>query len=160
MSATPLQVTAQLHSTGMTVRVRNQSEVPLEAAAVVYQGRLFSLGTLAPGEELFEDLYTTLQPTESQYETTWQALFRQRPEASHTREAYLQEVLLQHHFGESHLSEASKVPFLAGWMVTPAMLSSSPEALAVRGMTFIVSRLAADESQLRSDQSQFTPRKR
>ena len=80
------------------MRVRNQGEAPLEAASVVYQGRLFSLGTLAPGEELFEDLYTTLQPTESQYETTWQALFRQRPEASHAREAYLQEVLLQHHF--------------------------------------------------------------
>ncbi len=148
MSVAPLKVTGQLHATGMTVRVRNQGQVPLKGAVVVYQGRLFALGTLAPGEELFEDLYTTLQPTENQYETTWQALYRQRPDASHVPEAYLQEVLLQHYFGESHLSEASKIPFLAGWLSVPVMLSSSPERPTVRGMTFVVSRLAPDASRL------------
>jgi hypothetical protein len=58
--------------------------------------------------------------------------------------AYLQEVLLQHHFGESHLIEASEQPFLAGWLYTPALLASSPGSPAVDGMTLVFSPLAPD----------------
>jgi hypothetical protein len=128
----------------MTVRVRNQGTIALEGAVVVSQGRLFPLGMLKPGEELFEDLYTTLQPAESQYETTWQALFKHRPQAADRHVAYLQEVLLQHHFGESHLMEASEQPFLAGWLHTPTLLAPSPGSPAADGMTLVFSPLAPD----------------
>ena len=146
MTATPIEIEAEQHSTGMTIRVRNHGAGALEGTVVVYQGRLFPLGLLKPGEELFEDFYTTLQPAESQYETTWQALFKHRPQAAESRVAYLQEVLLQHHFGESHLMEASAKPFLAGWLHTPALLAPSPGLPAVDGMTFVFSPLALDES--------------
>jgi hypothetical protein len=144
MTAAPLEIEAERHSTGMTVRVRNQGTIALEGAVVVSQGRLFPLGMLKPGEELFEELYTTLQPAENQYETTWQALFKYRPQAADSRVAYLQEVLLQHHFGESHLIEASEQPFLAGWLYTSALLASSPGSPAVDGMTLVFSPLAPD----------------
>jgi hypothetical protein len=144
MTAAPIEIKAERHSTGMTVRVRNQGTIALEGAVVVSQGRLFPLGMLKPGEELFEDLYTTLQPAESQYETTWQALFKHRPQAADSRVAYLQEVLLQHHFGESHLMEASAQPFLAGWLYTPTLLASSPGSPAVDGMTLVFSPLVPD----------------
>jgi hypothetical protein len=144
MTAAPLEIEAERHSTGMTVRVRNQGTIALEGAVVVSQGRLFPLGMLKPGEELFEELYTTLQPAENQYETTWQALFKHHPQAVDSRVAYLQEVLLQHHFGESHLMEAIAKPFLAGWLYTPTLLAPSPGSPAVDGMTFVFSPLALD----------------
>lgn len=146
MVLTPLEVIAERHASGMTIRVHNRGDVPLRGAAVIYQGRVFPLGTVAAGEETFEDLYTTLQPAENQHETAWQALFKRRPRTGDARSAYLQEVLLQHHFGEIHLAEASHTPFLAGWLHQPAILAtSSDDALRVHGMTFVVSRFTQGE---------------
>lgn len=141
MFTAPLQIAAQLHETGLTVRVRNQGAVPLYGAVVLYKGRLFALGTVAPQDELFEDLFTTLQPSESKYETAWQAVLKLRTAGTNSRLAYLQEVLLQQYFGERHLTDMSETPLLVGWQMTPAMLHTAPETLPVRGMTLVVSHL-------------------
>jgi hypothetical protein len=145
MPSVPVSVEARRHATGLTIRVRNRGHVPLEAMAVAYQGRLFALGTVAAGEEIFEDLYPALQPAESQYETAWQALFKLRPASRDVRAAYFQEVLLQHYFGEKHLSEASHTPFLAGWLQAPTTLEPSADTSFLHGMTLVVSHLAAYE---------------
>jgi hypothetical protein len=142
MFTAPLQIAAQLHETGLTVRVRNQATVPFHGAVVLYKGRLFALGTVAPQEELFEDLFTTLQPSESKYETAWQAVLKLRTTGETSRVAYLQEVLLQQYFGERHLTEMSEVPLLLGWQMTPTILRTSPGTLPVRGMTLVVSHLS------------------
>jgi hypothetical protein len=142
ITPTPLHVVVQRHSAGLTLRVQNRSALPVQGAMVVYQGRLFPLGTLAPGEEIFEDLYTTLQPVESKYETAWQALLKLRPVTPVPRAAYFQEVLLQHYFGDRHLAEASATPFLVGWMMMPTTLRQPLKSLPVQGMTLVVSQLA------------------
>jgi hypothetical protein len=110
MFTVPLQIAAQLHETGLTIHVRNQGAVPLHGTVVLHKGRLFALGTVAPQEELFEDLFTTLQPSESTYETAWQAVLKLRTAAASSHMAYLQEVLLQQYFGEQHLTEMSETP--------------------------------------------------
>lgn len=142
---TPLQVTAQRHTAGLTIQVQNQSALPLQGATIVYQGRLFPLGTVAPGEEIFDDLYTTLQPAENKYETAWQALVKLRSAKVAPPAAYLQEVLLQHYFGESHLAEVSATPFLIGWMTVPTMLRQTSALPQIRGMTFVISHLTHQE---------------
>lgn len=145
MPPAPLNIEVQHHATGLTLRVRNRGALPIQAVAVAYQGRLFALGTIAPGEELFEDLYPSLQPAESQYETTWQALFKLRPAAEDVNAAYLQEVLLQHYFGEKHLSESSDTPFLTGWLPASTTLATSADVPFIRGMTLVVSHLVAHD---------------
>jgi hypothetical protein len=136
----PLRIEAWGHAGGVTLLVKNHGPLPIQGAAVVYQGRLFGLGVVAPGEEVFEDLYTTLQPVESRQETTWQALFKLRPAAADPRLAYFQEVLLQHFFGEKRL-EAHEAPFFTGWVMVPTTLQQEEGGLAVRGMTLVVGRL-------------------
>jgi hypothetical protein len=141
MTPAPLRIAAQPHRDGLTLRVHNQSPLAVQGMAVLYRGRLFSLGTLAAGEELFEELYTTLQPMESKYETAWQALLKLRPAAPLPGAAYFQEVLLQHYFGEKHLAEFSATPVLVGWMTVPSVLKPPRRGLPARGMTLVVSQL-------------------
>ncbi len=145
MIPTPLQVEAQPHTAGLTIRVHNRSPLLLQGAAVIYKGRLFPLGSVAPGKEIFEDLYTTLQPADSKSETAWQALFKLRPPAPVPRATYFQEVLLQQYFGERHLAEISKKPLLVGWMTRPTTLAQPPDSPPVRGMTLVVSHLTHPE---------------
>jgi hypothetical protein len=141
MAPTPLHVVAQPHRDGLMLRMHNRSNLPVQGLVVAYRGRLFSLGSLAAGEELFEELYTTLQPTENKYETAWQALLKLRPATSLPRAAYFQEVLLQHYFGERHLAELSTTPVLVGWMTLPTVLQQPPTMSSARGMTLLVSQL-------------------
>jgi hypothetical protein len=145
MPPAPLKIEFRRHATGLTIRVHNRGALPMQAVAVAYQGRLFELGTIAPGEELFEDLYPSLQAAESQYETTWQALFKLRPDAADISAAYLQEVLLQNYFGEKHLSETSHAPFLTGWLQAPTTLKPSVDTPSIHGTTLVVSQLVANE---------------
>ncbi len=146
MAPSPLHVQAERHATGITIRVKNRGSVPLQGAAVLYRGRLFVLGSIAPGTELFEDLYVSLQSAQSQYETAWQALYKVREGRAAKSARYLQEVLLQHYFGEAHLSQVSQTPLLIGWLPVPATLVPVPGTPAVRGMTLVVSHLAPQSS--------------
>lgn len=142
MTSAPLQVKAEPHTAGMTVRVKNRGSVPLQGASVLYRGRLFLLGEIAPGAELFEELYLSLQSVESRYESAWQALYKVREGRAAKPARYLQEVLLQHYFGEAHLSEVSQTPLLTGWLPMPATLAPMPGEPEIRGMTLVVSHLA------------------
>ncbi len=142
MVPAPLQVQAEHHATGMTLRVQNRGAVAIHGAAVLYRGRLFNLGGIAPGAELFEDLYVSLQSAEKQYETAWQALHKARGSRFDKSAQYLQEVLLQHYFGESHLSQVSQKPLLVGWLPAPATLVPAVGTPTIRGMTLVVGHLA------------------
>ena len=146
MVPTPLHVQAEQHATGITIRVKNRGAIPLRGAVVLYRGRLFALGGLAPGAELFEDLYDSLQSAESQYETAWQALYKVRGERMGTLDPYLQEVLLQHYFGDAHLSQVSQMPLFIGWLAAPATLVSAAGTPAIRGMTLVVGHLLPQRS--------------
>jgi hypothetical protein len=141
MVAAPLRVQAERHATGMTLRVTNRGSVPLLGTTLIYGGRLFVLGDIAPGTELFEDLYVALQSAESQYETAWQALYKVRGSQMDKSSQYLQEVLLQHYFGEAHLSQVSQVPLLIGWLPAPAVLVPVAGTPAIHGMTLVVGHL-------------------
>jgi hypothetical protein len=146
MVPTPLHVQAEQHATGITIRVKNRGAIPLRGAVVLYRGRLFALGGLAPGAELFEDLYDSLQSAESQYETAWQALYKVRGERMGTLDQYLQEVLLQHYFGDAHLSQVSQMPLFIGWLPAPATLVSAAGTPTIRGMTLVVGHLMPQRS--------------
>jgi hypothetical protein len=142
MAPTPVQVIVQPHVAGLTIQVQNRGALPLQGATVVYQGKIFALGAIAPGEAVFDDLYPTLRNAESAQEMTWRVLLKRRPaEAADTRLAYLQEVLLQQYFGDKRLAEASETPFLAGWLMAPATLVPTPAAWPTQGVTLVVSRL-------------------
>jgi hypothetical protein len=106
----------------------------------VYQGKIFALGAVEPGEAVLDDLYPMLRNAESAQEMTWRVLLKRRPAETDTRLAYFQEVLLQQYFGDKRLAEASETPFLAGWLMAPATLV--PAASPVQGVTLVVSRLA------------------
>jgi hypothetical protein len=138
---TPLHVEAKRHGVGLTVQAKNRGALPIQGTSILYKGRVFPLGTLAPDEEIFEDLYVTLQPLESKQETIWQTLFKIRPTGSDPRLSYLQEVLLQHYFGEKRLTDPSEVPFLVGWVMAPSSLMPDSEAGTTRALTLVVSRL-------------------
>jgi hypothetical protein len=140
LAATPLRVTARRHASGLTIQLGNQGTLPLQGATVIYQGKLFALGLVAPGEEIFDDLYTSLQAPEGTQEMAWRALFKHRPGATEARLAYLQEVLLQQYFGEKRLADVSDTPLLTGWFMAPTTLLQAPGGLPVWGMTFVVSR--------------------
>jgi hypothetical protein len=140
MAPTPVQVTVQRHAAGLTVQIDNRGALPLQGATLVYQGKLFALGAIAPGEALLDDLYLTLQNAESAQETTWRVLLKRRPSEADSRLAYLQEVLLQQYFGDKRLTEASETPFLAGWLMAPTTLAPTSEAWPVQGVTLVVSR--------------------
>ena len=140
MAPTPVQVIVQPHVAGLTIQVQNRGALPLQGATVVYQGKIFALGVVAPGEAVFDDLYPTLRNAESAQEMTWRVLLKRRPAEANPRLAYLQEVLLQQYFGDKRLAEASERPFLAGWLLAPATLG--PAAWPVQGVTLVVSRLA------------------
>jgi hypothetical protein len=142
MALTPVQVTVQPHVAGLTIQVENRGALPLQGATVVYQGRIFVLGAVAPGEAVFDDLYPTLTNAESAQEMTWRVLLKRRPAEADTRLAYLQEVLLQQYFGDKRLAEASETPFLAGWLMAPSTLRPAAAAWPVQGVTLVVSRLA------------------
>jgi hypothetical protein len=143
MVPAPLHVQAERHATGMTIRVKNRGTIPLLGTTLLYRGRLFALGDLAPGAELFEDLYVSLQSAESQYETAWQALYKVRGSQVDKSSRYLQEVLLQHYFGEAHLSQVSQVPLLIGWLPAPAVLVPVAGTPTIHGMTLVVGHLAS-----------------
>jgi hypothetical protein len=141
VAPTPLQVESKRHVAGLTVQVKNRGTLPIQGLSILYQGRVFTLGALSAGEEVFEDLYVTLQPVESKQETIWQALFKLRPMGNDPRLAYLQEVLLQHYFGEKRLAEPSEVPVLVGWVMAPSSLALGAEMEPTRGLTLVISRL-------------------
>jgi hypothetical protein len=142
MAPTPVQVLVQPHAAGLTIQVQNRGALPLQGATVVYQGKIFALGAIAPGEAVFDDLYPTLRNAESAQEMTWRVLLKRRPaEAADTRLAYLQEVLLQQYFGDKRLAEASETPFLTGWLMAPATLVPTSAAGPTQGVTLVVSRL-------------------
>ena len=142
MAPTPVQVTAQRHASGLTVQIENRGALPLEDATVVYQGKLFSLGAIAPGEVMLDNLYLPLQGAESIQEMAWRVLLKRRRPEGDTRLAYLQEVLLQQYFGDKRLAEASETPFLAGWLLAPTTLAAVPAAWSMQGVTLVVSHLA------------------
>jgi hypothetical protein len=146
MVPAPLQVQTERHATGMTIRVKNHGTVPLYGATVLYRGRLFVLGGIAPGAELFEDLYVSLQSAESQFETAWQALYKASGSRVGKSDGYMQEVLLQHYFGEAHLSQVSQTPLLIGWLPAPATLVPAAGTPTIHGMTLVVGHLAPQSS--------------
>jgi len=141
MATTPVQVSVQPHAAGLTIQVQNRGALPLQGAMVVYQGKIFALGAVAPGEAVVDDLYPTLHNAESAQEMTWRVLLKRRPAETDTRLAYLQEVLLQQYFGDKRLAEASETPFLAGWLLAPATLLTPAPAWPAQGVTLVVSRL-------------------
>lgn len=138
---TPVQVAAQRHAAGLTVQITNRSALPLYGTTVVYQGRTFALGPVAPGEVLYDDLYLALQSAEGAQEMAWRALLKRRPAVAHSRQAYLQEVLLQQYFGDKRLAEVSETPLLTAWLLAPTTLSQASAAWPLQGLTLIVSRL-------------------
>ncbi len=142
MALKPVQVAVQRHPAGLTIQVENRGALPLQGAMVVYQGRLFSLGAVAPGETVLDDLYPALQNAESAQEMTWRVLLKRRPSEADTQLTYLQEVLLQQYFGDKRLADASETPFLAGWLMAPTTLGPAPAVAPVQGVTLVVSRLA------------------
>src|SRR5262249_11470669 len=111
-------------------------------AMVVYQGKIFGLGAVAPGEAVFDDLYPSLYNAESAQEMTWRVLLKRRPTAADTRPAYLQEVPLPQHFGDKRRVEAHETRILAGWLMAPTTLMPASAARPVQGVTLVVSRLA------------------
>jgi hypothetical protein len=125
----------------LTVQVKNRGALPIQGLSILYQGRVFTLGALSAGEEVFEDLYVTIQPVESKQETIWQTLLKLRPVGNDLRLAYLQEVLLQYYFGEKRLTEPSEVPLLVGWVMAPSSLAFGAEMEPTRALTLVVSRL-------------------
>jgi hypothetical protein len=137
----PLQVESKRHAAGLTIQVKNRGALPIQGLSILYQGRVFTLGALPAGEEVFEDLYSTIQPVESKQETIWQTLLKLRPVGNDLRLAYLQEVLLQHYFGEKRLAEPSEVPLLVGWVMAPSSLAFGSEMEPTRALTLVVSRL-------------------
>jgi hypothetical protein len=137
----PLQVESKRHAAGLTVQVKNRGALPIQGLSILYQGRVFPLGTLPAGEEVFEELYSTIQPVESKQETIWQTLLKLRPVGNDLRLAYLHEVLLQHYFGEKRLAEPSEVPLLVGWVMAPSSLAFGSEMEPTRALTLVVSRL-------------------
>ena len=140
MAPTPVQVTAQRHAAGLTIQIDNRGALPLQGATVVYRGKMFPLGVIAPGEVRLDDLYLALQSAESAQETTWRVLLKRRAPEADSRLAYFQEVLLQQYFGDKRLAEVSETPFLAGWLMAPTTLSPASEAWPVQGVTLVVSR--------------------
>jgi hypothetical protein len=142
MALKPVQVAVQRHPAGLTIQVENRGALPLQGAMVVYQGRLFSLGAVAPGETVLDDLYPALQNAESAQEMTWRVLLKRRPSEADTQLTYLQEVLLQQYFGDKRLADASETPFLAGWLLAPTTLGPAPAVVPIQGVTLVVSRLA------------------
>jgi hypothetical protein len=141
MTAAPVHVVAQRHATGLTLRVQNRTALPLQGATVMYRGKLFVLGAIAPGEELFEDVYSARRAPESKQETAWQAFYKARPTPSEPPLTYLQEVLLQQYFGDKRLAETEETLWLVGWLQAPTTLQQAPGGLPVRGMTLVVSRV-------------------
>ena len=141
MALKPVQVAVQRHAAGLTIQVENRGALPLQGAMVVYQGKLFSLGAVAPGETVLDDLYPVLQNAESAQEMTWRVLLKRRPSEADTQLTYLQEVLLQQYFGDKRLADASETPFLAGWLLAPTTLGPAPAGAPVQGVTLVVSRL-------------------
>jgi hypothetical protein len=141
MVSTPLQVATWRHATGLTLQVKNRGTRPLQGTVVVYRGQLFPLGAVAPGEEIFEDLYAPRQLSERKHEAIWQALFKRRPQGDDSHLTYFQEVLLQQYFGEKRLTEANDKPFLAGWFMAPTSLQQVSKVQAVQGITLVISRL-------------------
>jgi len=142
MAPTPVQVTAQRHTAGLTIQIENRAALALEDALVVYQGKLFPLGAIAPGESMLDDLYLPLQGAESVQDMVWRVLLKHRRAGGDSRLAYLQEALLQQYFGDKRLAEASDTPFLAGWLLAPTTLAPAPTAWSVQGVTLVVSHLA------------------
>ena len=141
MAPTPVQVSFQPHAAGLTIQVQNRGTLPLQGTTVVYQGKIFVLGAVTPGEAVLDDLYPTLRNAESAQEMTWRVLLKRRPAETDTRLAYLQEVLLQQYFGDKRLAEASETPFLVGWLLAPSTLVPVPAAWPAQGVTLVVSRL-------------------
>ncbi len=141
MVPTPLRIAAQRHAGGLTVQVSNRGTAALHGAIVVSQGKLFTLGLIAPGEVLSDEIYPALHHADSAQELAWRVLLKLRPAATGTRVASLQEVLLQHYFGDKRLAEASAMPFLAGWFLGPSTVAPSPAVAPMQGVTLVVSRL-------------------
>jgi hypothetical protein len=63
-----------------------------------------------------------------------------------TLDPYLQEVLLQHYFGDAHLSQVSQMPLFIGWLAAPATLVSAAGTPTIRGMTLVVGHLLPQRS--------------
>lgn len=141
MTPTPLRISVQPRPTGFHLQVTNRGSLPLQSALVIAQGRVFSLGTIAPGEAMSDELYPTLHSTTSAQELTWRVLFKHRPAETPARLVYLQEALLQHYFGDKRLAEASATPLLAGWLLAPTTLAPPVPRGPVQGATLVVSRL-------------------
>lgn len=142
LAPTPLRISVRRHTVGLAIHVENRGTLPFQGALVAYQGKVFVLGTIAPGEAVVEDLYPTLQATESAQETTWRVLLKRRPAGPDERAAYLQEVLLQQSFGDTRFVDASAVPFVSGWLMAPTTLAQVAGGLPAWGMTLVTSRLA------------------
>ncbi len=138
--SSPVHVKSKRYTTGMTVQVKNQGSLSLRDIVVLYRGELFPLGSIAPGEEMFKDLYTPLQPLETKHETIWQALFKQRPTVDDPQLSFLQEAILQHYFGDQFLTETRQTPFLVGWLIAPSTLRQAA-GLSLRGVTLVISHL-------------------
>ncbi len=140
MGPSPISVQAQRYATGLTVRVNNQGDAPLQGIVVVYYGKIFPLGSIAPGEALFQDLYTPTQASESKNEAIWQALLKHRPANNNAHLSFPQEAILQHYFGDRSLSQSRQQPFLAGWLLAASAIQPTAQ-LAASGVTLIISPL-------------------
>ena len=140
----PLRVKTQAYSTGLTVRVKNESDTPLQGVAIIYQGKIFSLRAIAPGQELFQDLYTSEPGQEAKHESIWQALFKHRPVNGNARLDFLQEAILQYYFADRPLSQNQQQPLLTGWFFKPVTIQPTAET-AVIGAALVVSPLLHNE---------------
>ncbi|MGE3536215.1 MAG: hypothetical protein AB7N91_02115 [Candidatus Tectimicrobiota bacterium] len=140
LTQTPLQVTTRQQEAGLTIQMHNRSPLPFQGSTVVYQGKLFALGNLAPGEASTDHLYPALYQAEQAQEMAWRVLLKRRPAVSDVRLTYQQEVLLQQYFGDKRLAETSSTPFVTGWFLAPGTLTPAPTPALRRGVTLVVSR--------------------
>lgn len=140
----PIRVKAQRYATGLTIRAKNESDTPLQGVVVIYQGKIFSLGAITPGQELFQELYASEQIPETKHGTVWQALFKRRPANGRARYDFLQEAILQHYFGDQSVNQNHQTPRLIGWLMKPTSIQPTSET-AISGATLVVSPLLQND---------------
>ena len=141
MVPAPLRVHAKRQPQGLQVRVENPGALPLHAAAVVHGGRSSPLGTIAAGETVSLALPDAPgRPDPPPHERLWQTVFAQSPLDGDRRLAYMQEVLLRHHFSDRRLADHD-APFLTGWLLAPGSVGPGAGAPHTWGLTLVVSPL-------------------
>lgn len=141
LSPVTIQVAARRQQQTLTIHIENQGSWPLDGTLVLFRGLLFPLGTIPPGDALLRDLLLPQHGLETPTEHIWQAVLKHRSPNAAPQQLYLQESLLQYHFGDKRLGEISKTPLLLGWIHQPGILQQTPDLPSISGMTLVVNPL-------------------